>query len=455
MAIGLFGRKFRQDIKNKKVLIFGLGVLGRGLKDALYLDRAGARVRVTDAKTSAELAASVKILKKHKRIKLILGRHRAADIVWSDIIVRNAGVRADSPWLRLAKKLKKKIVMDESLFAQYFSGKIIGITGTKGKSTVTGLIYQILKAENRNTFLGGNVRGLATLPLLDKVNDESRIILELSSWQLQGFVSIKKSPNFSVFTNIYPDHLNYYNSMADYTADKKNIYRWQKASDYLFVNDYQKESKKFASEAKGKVIVFKSATAKKFSSQLIGRHNLSNIAAAVAVARQLKVSFPIIKKAVATYSGEAYRVQIIGREKKKKLTFINDSAATTTAALLAGLEATQTIKHSSGGVILIIGGSDKNNNWDEIANPLKKYCNGVIILAGTAQEKILATIKKKKINLPIKIAKSMKEAVELAYLLARQGDIILLSPGCASFGMFKNEFDRGDKFNLAVKKYVK
>lgn len=453
MAIGRIGKNFRQQVKNKNVLIFGLGVLGRGLKDALYLAKCGANVRVTDMKSESELMTSVNKLKKHKQIKLVLGQHREEDIIWADIIIRNAGVKPDSDWMQMAKKYNKKVVMDESWFSENFPGKLIGITGTKGKSTVTGLLFHILKSYKADTFLGGNVVGVASLPLLDKVNDDSWVVMELSSWQLQGFGDIKKSPNISVFTNVYPDHLNYYDSMTSYIADKKHIYLWQSPDDFLLINDYQKEAKEFKKEAKGKVIVFKKNQAKDYRRKLLGDHNLYNIASVLAVTKLLKVPEKFIKSGIASYVGEPYRLQIVGHDQRKKLVFINDSAATTTVALLSGLATTAEIVKNK--VVLIFGGSDKNNSWQEISSALKKHCRALVIIKGTAQEKIIELLTKQKIKLEYVLVDSMDMAVAEAYNLAQKNDAILLSPGCASFGVFKNEFDRGQKFDQAIKKYVK
>ena len=453
MGLTAMAEKFRQDISGKNVLIFGLGVLGRGLKDALYLNKCGANVRVTDMKTEEQLRVSVNKLKKHPNIKLILGEHRAEDILWADIILRNAGVKPDSDWMQLAKKNKKKIVMDESFFAEYADCKIIGITGTKGKSTVTGLLYKILKDYKKDTYLGGNVVGMATLPLLDKVTSSSWVVLELSSWQLQGFGDIKKSPNISVFTNIYPDHLNYYGSMTPYIADKKNIYLWQAKNDILLVNNYQKEAKEFRQETGGRAVVFDGKKSAHLKRKILGDHNLTNIAAAVEVAKILNVPDKLIKKNIAAYEGEAYRLQLVGINKSKKIKFINDSAATTVVSLVAGINSVA--KEIKNKVILIFGGSDKNIDWQDIAGPIKKHCRSVVIINGTAKEKILNVFRDKKIKVPTEIVENMAQAVTLAWKAAEKNDAILLSPGCASFGVFKNEFDRGQQFNRYIKRYVR
>ncbi len=355
--------------------------------------------------------------------------------------------------MKFANDNGKKILMDESLFMKYANCLTIGVTGTKGKSTVTGLIYKILKNhDHNNTFLGGNVLGLATLPLLDKINSDSKVVLELSSWQLQGFKDIKKSPNISVFTNIYPDHLNYYKSMKDYLADKKNIFLCQTKNDYLLINDYQKEVKGFKNQTLAKTLYFKGNKYKDWKRKIIGGHNLTNIAAAVEVAKILAVPEKTIIKGVAEYEGEKYRLQLVGYNKKTDIKFVNDSAATTVVSLIAALKAVAL--DSKRKTVLIFGGSDKNVDWRDIGLPLKKFCRSLVIINGSATDKILAVMKKAKIKLPYTIVNSMSEAVKTASEMAEKGDVVLLSPGCASFGVFKNEFDRGEKFNRNIKKYV-
>ena len=169
------------NYKNKKILILGLGLLGRGLKDAIFFAERDAKVTVTDLKTEEQLETSVEKLKKYPNIKFALGGHKKEDILDADLIIRNAGVPIDSKWLKLARKHKKKIDMDESLFAEYCPCPIIGITGTRGKSTTTTLIGQILKdvwaTKSRKVYISGTLQGEATLPLIDKVTKNDLVVL--------------------------------------------------------------------------------------------------------------------------------------------------------------------------------------------------------------------------------------------------------------------------------------
>lgn len=240
-------KNYKQFFKGKKITVMGLGLLGRGvgytkfLAECLSAQTGGADLIVTDLKTKEQLASSLKQLEKFRGIKFILGEHRLEDFKDRDMIIKAAGVPLDSIYINEAKKNDIPIEMDVSLFAKLApSVKIVGVTGTRGKSMTTTLIYEILKANEkflkRKVFLGGNLRGVATLPLIKKVKEGDILVCELDSWQLQGFGDAKISPNISVFTSFMPDHMNYYkNSMEEYFEDKANIFKYQKSDDILII----------------------------------------------------------------------------------------------------------------------------------------------------------------------------------------------------------------------------
>ena len=214
------------NFKGKKVLILGLGSLGGGVNIAKWLIKQKAYLRITDLKSESELKNSIKKLKKFKNIKFILGKHRKQDIKWAEIIIKNPAVKDNSPYILYAKNLNKKILTDISIFFSMFKGTTIGITGTKGKSTTTYLIYKILKNKfGNNVGYGGNIRK----PILSCLNKKIAV-LELSSWQLRGLKLIKKSPNISILTNIFEDHLNYYKNFLEYAKDKFLISKVSKLS---------------------------------------------------------------------------------------------------------------------------------------------------------------------------------------------------------------------------------
>ena len=224
---------YRKYFRNKKITVMGLGLLGRGIGVTKFLAECGADLLITDLKSKKELKSSLDKLEKFKNIKYVLGKHRLADFKNCDFIIKAANVPFDSLYIKEAGKNNIPVEMDASLFAKLSLATIIGITGTRGKSTVTNLIYKTLKEHSfkkRNVFLGGNIKGIATLPLLKKSKREDFVILELDSWQLQGFGDSRISPHISVFTNFLSDHMNYYKSYKDAKIYHVRIYKQQHMS---------------------------------------------------------------------------------------------------------------------------------------------------------------------------------------------------------------------------------
>ena len=446
----------------------GLGLLGRGVGDARFLTEMGANLIVTDLKTEKELASSLKKLRSYKlqAITYVLGGHRLEDFRDRDLIIKAAGVPVDSPFVAEARQRGIPIEMSTALFARLSKAKIIGVTGTKGKTTVTRLIYEILKhcrglslpvsrtlldSKIRKVWLGGNIQGVSTLALLKKVKKNDLVVLELDSWQLQGFGENKISPPIAVFTNFLPDHLNYYastslsTSMKRYFEDKANIYKFQRKEDVVFV---VKEIAKQIKTSGRKIIPPVLPTSWKLN--LIGKHNRINASLAAAAARELGVPDKIIRKALANFPGVPGRLELI--KVLRGVKFYNDTTSTTPDALKAGLAAAGSGKKN---IILIMGGADKNLEIkDEIIKMIKKYCKKIILLPGTGTNKLLKNYKLEAKSW--REANTLREAVQMAIGEAKNDGVVLLSPGFASFGPppggFKNEFDRGEKFNRLVKK---
>ena len=448
---------YKDFFKGKKITMMGLGILGRGVNVAKFLAECGVELTVTDLKTEDQLAPSLKKLSKFPKIKYVLGRHDLADFSGKDMVIKAADAPLDSPYIAEARKNNIPIEMDASLFAKLTALStsnvdIIGITGTRGKSTVTHLIYSIIKNSGRRVYLGGNVKGLATLPLLKKVKSNDIVVMELDSWQLQGFADAKISPNIAVFTTFLPDHQNYYkNDMDKYFSDKANIYRWQKDEDYLIAGvktaKLIKEKEKNIIKSR-MIIADKKNIPKDWKIKLLGEHNLANIALAAEVARKLGVKESMIKKTVEKFKGLPGRLEFIREAKGVK--FYNDTTATTPEAVMAALDS---LKESKGKIILISGGADKNLEYDGYAKVVKKYIKVLILFRGLASNKIISSLGK--VKFPMEVFDNMKAAMKFAVANAKNGDIVLLSPGAASFGVFKNEFDRGEQFNKAVKNMKK
>jgi UDP-N-acetylmuramoylalanine--D-glutamate ligase len=442
----------------KKVTVMGLGLLGRGVGDVQFLAENGADLMVTDLKTAEQLAPSLKKLSKYKNIKYVLGKHRLEDFRDCDFVLKAGGVPLDSPFIAEAKKYNIPIEMSESLFAKYARGvTIVGVTGTRGKSTVTQLVYEILRAALRlrsghlkkQVFLGGNIKGVSTLALLKKAKGGDTVVMELDSWRLQGFGESKISPHISVITNFMDDHMNYYKGdYEQYFADKANIYRFQDKSDFLVTNSVTAKligEKQFP--ANGKMVKINSGTLPRtWKLKLPGKHNRENVAYAVAMARLMGVKDAIIKRVVCEFRGLPGRLELVGEARGVK--YVNDTNGTTPDAVVAALEALGDTKKRN--LILICGGTDKKLDYGLMVRAIKKYAKNVVLFSGSAEKVLAPMFEKQKIQ--FSVANSMKGAVKLAQAIAAKGDTVLLSPGASSFGLFANEYDRGEQFNREVEK---
>lgn len=451
---------YKNYFKGKKITMLGLGILGRGVNVAKFLAEEGAVLTITDLKPAEALASSLSQLKKYKNITYHLGGHDMADFQKCDLVIKSAGVPIDSHFVAEAEKNGIPVEMDSSLFAKLSPATIIGVTGSKGKSTVVHLLFEILKNvfekealrqgsghRAKQAWLGGNVRGLATLPLLKKAKEGDIVVLELDSWLLQGFGNAELSPHISIFTSFLPDHLNYYQgSMERYFADKAQIFNHQKKEDFLLCTRAVRDSITAYGTEKPKsteIIYSKADFPKNWKTKLLGEHNIENVAGAIVAARLLHVPEKIIKKTVESFIGVPGRMELVAT--KKGVKYYNDTAATAVRA------ASLSIKTLGGknNVILLAGGADKNAEYNELVEVMKGKVKKLILFAGSATDKIMPLLPKK---LPTVVVQSMKEAFARVGEVVKRGDIVLLSPGAASFGVFKNEFDRGDQFVASVQK---
>ena len=438
---------YKDYFKNKRVTVVGLGLLGKRLHDIQFLSRMGAHVTVTDMKTAKELRTSIDALKSYKNISYTFGRHECTDFENKDFILKGQGVRLDSPYIAHAAKQGIPIEMDESLFAKLApSGvTIIGVTGTRGKTTTTMLMYHILKKAGVRVHLGGNILGTAALPLLTKVRSGDVVVFELSSWQLQGFGADRISPQIAVFTNFMADHLNYYDgSMAKYWKDKAYIFANQKKGDTLIIGAGlagKMSKQKFASKLR---VASHASVPGDWQTYLRGTHNAENIACAVEACRAYGISENDIRKGVESFKGVKGRLQFV--RTYRGVSIYNDTCATTPEALSAGVTALAPYA-LDGRVILIAGGTTKGLPLGTLPKTVQKYAKEIILLPGSGTDELVQNMS----GHTMVQVKTLKSAVATALKNAEKGDSILFSPGFTSFGMFTNEYDRGDKFDAIVK----
>lgn len=456
-------------MKKKKVLIMGLGLHGGGVGAANYFISKGAFVVITDLKKEDELRESIKKLKSSGRVHFVLGGHDFKDFKNVDLIIKNPAVPLNSPYIEYALKHGVQVDTDIGIFLDKtgdITSNNIGVTGTKGKSTTAYLIYKIIKRKYPDTLICGNI-AVSVFDILDRIKQDSYIILELSSFQLGGIAQREYSPRIGVFTNFMEDHLNYYKSMEDYFHDKAVLYRFQKNNDVLVLNRddilYNLVEKKagvkvltfglrndfsgggvFVSEGR---IFFKDTSKPEYIMdtgliKLPGKHNLYNILAAVSTTYNEGFSADEIREEVSSFYGLEHRLEYVGC--KNNIFFYNDSAATTPEASIKGIES------FDGHLTLIAGGYDKDLLLSRFVEIINRRVNNLILLDGNGTRRLI----KEGIREGFKVFDNLRRAVYHAYQVSKPSSTILLSPGFASFGMFFNEFHRGNEFKNIVREIM-
>ncbi len=470
------------DLKGKKALVMGLGLHGGGVGVVRFLLRQGANVTVTDLRSAEELAPALRELA-GEPVESVLGEHRLEDFARADLVVRNPAVPRESPYLEEARRHGVPVEMEMTLFFARCPGPILGVTGTKGKSTTTALLGEMLRRRFPDTVVAGNIR-VSALEALPQIGPETPVVLELSSWQLEGLGEKGMSPQVAVVTNLYPDHMNRYRSWEDYVEAKRAIYRHQRPGDLLILNANDPTVRDFARDAPSQVVwfgvglrrrgrVLRTTDGKLLPSgagaalidrrkvcwmrpngelwricplasiRLVGRHNLENVLAATAAACAYGLSPQEVAEALATFPGLPDRLEVV--RVLDGVTYINDTTSTAPISTIAALKAV------GGPLVLIAGGADKGLDYTEMAAAVAAHARAVLLLEGSATEKLEAALRQ--VGAGWLLAgrfDNLREAVHRARELARPGDSVLLSPGCASFGLFRHEFERGERFREAV-----
>lgn len=463
----------QQDWTGKTVTIMGLGQFehGSGLAAAMHAMRYGADLVVTDLKTEEQLAPQIKRVKDFAvsigyagNIEWIMGQHRDQDVTSVDMVIRNPGVPIQSVYLQKARQAGVPVESEMTLFFRDCPARIIGITGTRGKSTTTSLIAHILQSGKQKLWWGGNIGKRSPLEFVDEVAADDVVVLELSSWMLESLHEHTLSPQVAVLLNVQEDHLNRYANMQEYAQAKSYIIAHQKEGDVAIINHGNAYTREMAGKTKARVVWFDRTEAVDGgyflsgttvmrrqgghdvtvadigASRLLGEHNQENMLAAVACAAECGVGAEAVTAQLATFAPLPGRLQFA--DEVRGVTFVNDTTATTPPATLAAL---QTLKGR--GLVLITGGADKGLRYDDLASALPQLCKSIVWLPGAGTDRFKPLVAA---PLPQSQAQSMEEAVRLAFGQAQPGDIVLLSPASASFGLFKNEFDRGAQFDAAV-----
>jgi len=443
------------ELRNKRVLVVGLA--RTGVATALFCVARGARVTATDTRTEKELSDTVAALR-NAGVALELGGHRQELILDADLIIPSPGVPADTPLQRFARSKGITIWSEIELAYRFLKGRLIGITGSNGKTTTTSLIEHILRSAGFSTILAGNI-GTPLISCVEKTSEKTTTVAELSSFQLELIEKFR--PNISVFLNLTPDHLDRHHTLERYGAAKARIFANQTESDSAILNADDPGTTPYAPAKpqlywfsrkqrvvqgafmKESEILFRREGAEEIILKLkdiplAGGHNVENVLAAVAATRLAGAEPAAIAKGVRSFAGVEHRLEFVAEIGGVR--FYNDSKATNVDATLKALDA------FPGRILIILGGKDKGSDYTVLQAPLREKAI-LALLIGAAADKIEKQIAG---SVAIEQAGTLERAVETAAHAARAGDVVLLAPACASFDQFQNYEHRGRVFKELV-----
>jgi UDP-N-acetylmuramoylalanine--D-glutamate ligase len=443
------------ELKNKRVLVVGLA--RTGVATALFCAAHGADVTATDSRGEAEIGEEIAKLRA-ETVKLELGGHQEQTFLEQDLIIPSPGVPADAPLLQAARAKGVTIWSEIELAYRFRRGKLIGITGSNGKTTTTSLVEHILRAASFPTILAGNI-GTPLISCVERMTNDTVTVVELSSFQLELIHTFRT--DISVFLNLTPDHLDRHHSMELYSKAKARIFENQGEEDFAILNAddpattplaptrphvYWFSRKQRAAQGaflRGDDIVFRNdgreeVVLKREEVPLPGAHNLENVLAAIAAARIAGASAKAVAEGVRSFAGVEHRLEFVAEINGVR--YYNDSKATNVDATLKALDA------FSGRILVILGGKDKGSDYTALQGPLRERAI-LALLIGAAADKISNQIDG---SVAIERAGTLERAVEIASHTARPGDVVLLAPACASFDQFENYEHRGRVFKALV-----
>lgn len=450
-------KEFKDFIKGKRTAVVGIGVSNKPL--IYFLLKLGAKVSAFDKKSEEQLGEDAKELR-DKGVELVLGQNYLDMLTGFEVVFKTPSMRIDSPALLRVKEEGSYITSEMEEFVRYCPAKIIGITGSDGKTTTTTLVYKMYSEQGYKTWVGGNI-GNPLFADIEEIKKEDRVVLELSSFQL---MTMNVSPEISIITNLSPNHLDMHKGMEEYVEAKKNIFKYQDAGNLLILNRDNGITNAMVGEAKGKVLQFSirekiedgayfengtlyykgKEVCKKDEILLPGMHNVENLLAAFCAIGE-DVSIESMKKIATTFTGVEHRSEPV--RELNGVRYYNDSIGSSPTRTIA------TLKAFDKPVILIAGGYDKKIPFEPLPEKAHDKIKTLILLGATkhkikeAFDKVLGE-KVKDIN--IVMVEDLEEAVKKAKSIAEKGDIVLLSPACASFDMFPNFEVRGNKFKEIV-----
>ncbi len=455
------------NFKNKKIGIIGLGV--EGLSSARFFNKKGASVYLLERKEKEYIDKEILTDAEDVSDNLIFGKNYLKNLSEFDLIVRSPGIRFDTKELADVKKKGIDVTSQTKLFFDLSPTKnVIGVTGTKGKGTTASLIHEMLRSESSDVYLGGNI-GTPPLDFFDRLTPDSWVVLELSSFQLQD---LTKSPHIAVMLMTTSEHMDYHKDLYEYIDAKRNILRFQTTDDLAIVNRDYPASNESDVESQGKVfyisreretengcfVIGSKVIIRKNGSDneildikqilLPGKHNLENVCAAAMTANLAGVSTESIREVLESFKGLEHRIEIV--REIDGVRFYDDSFSTTPETAIAAILAFKQPE------ILILGGSSKGSDFTELGKVIGESKNiKAIIGIGDEWYRMKAEFPISNFKFPIiEDATDMQTIVLAASKIAKLGDVVLLSPACASFGMFRDYKDRGEQFKTEVNKLL-
>ncbi len=444
------------DLAGKRVLVMGLGRFGGGVDVARFAAGAGAHVTVTDLATAEQLADSVQQLESCSGIAFKLGVHDPDDFASADIVVANPAVRPDNRFLEIARQHGKIVTSQVGLFFQLCPARIVGITGANGKSTTATLTHHLLQhAQNDRPYgkvwLSGNIGDQPLLTILDRIEADDVVVLELSSFQIEQLAEAGQAPQIALLTNLTPNHLDRYGTFEAYCAAKEGLFQYQRSDgDTKAISIFNAEDEVAArwfdryTGQSGRICVKFSpddvATEFRKAYRLPGRAYLSNLAAAMEIAKCLGVSDDAIEASLPDFKALPHRLELVAEW--DDVAWYNDSKATTPPSSIVAMEAFERPE------IIIAGGYDKHLPFDALGRKIAERARAAILIGQTAPQiaKAIRAGSDEGSETQIELAGSLAEAVRTAHRLASPGDVVLLSPACASYDMFENYQQRGNQF---------
>lgn len=419
----------------KRVIVMGLGRHGGGVAAARWLAEQGCRVTVTDLESEDQLADSVAQLRDVPIERFVLGRHDEADFRKADLVVVNPAVRMRNQLVHLARERGAEITSEIELFLERCPAKVVGVTGTAGKSTTCTMLAEILRAAGRCTWLGGNI-GVSLLSELQFMHEADVVVLELSSFQLAHLSRAAKLPRIAVVTNCSPNHLDWHGSWRDYVWAKQRLLAADSSEQVVVLNTCDHDVSTWMELVDGGPLLLIDENHIP-DLQIAGAHNRENARLAATVATYLGVDLPTIRQTLQGFQGLAHRQQFVAEFSGRR--FINDSKATSLAATIAALDA------AAGPVWLLAGGVEKDVDWSGLAARIVSKAKGAAFF-GQARHSLQAAVRAADPRFLQVAAEVLSDAVAWAFEKSRPGDTILLSPACPSFDQFADFAERGRLF---------